>query len=82
MQSAIRSSGKSRLGAMMAAFLGMAITADTAFPNWLAKADPVPRIRYSRRYPEQSSRQAMRGARRQQGGKGIVLTSGGVYVAR
>lgn len=35
----------------------------------------------ARRYPEQSSRQAMRGQRRAQGGPGIELV-GGVYVAR
>lgn len=40
-----------------------------------------PRIRFSKRYPEQSSRQAMRGSRRAQGGPGIVLREG-VYVAR
>lgn len=37
--------------------------------------------RPSKRYPEQSSRQAMRAHRRQQGGPGIVL-SGAVYVPR
>lgn len=33
----------------------------------------APRVRKSRRYPEQSSRQAMRGHRRAQGGIGIEL---------
>lgn len=32
-----------------------------------------PRIRVSKRYPEQSSRQTMRGHRRAQGGPGLVL---------
>lgn len=35
----------------------------------------------ARRYPEQSSRQAMRGQRRAQGGPGIVLVDG-AYVPR
>lgn len=33
----------------------------------------APRARTNRRYPEQSSRQAMRGHRRAQGGPGIEL---------
>lgn len=33
----------------------------------------MPRIRTSKNYPEQSSRQAMRQFRRQQGGPGIAL---------
>lgn len=41
----------------------------------------TPKIRFSKRYPEQSSRQAMRGQRRAQGGPGIVLKDG-VYVSR
>lgn len=35
----------------------------------------MPRIRTSKRYPQQSSRQAMRAHRRQQGGPGIVLNT-------
>lgn len=38
-------------------------------------------VRTRNQYPEQSSRQAMRGQRRAQGGPGIVLRDG-VYVAR
>lgn len=41
--------------------------------------DPVSRITpkfVGRRYPEQSSRQALRGHRRAQGGPGIVLVNG------
>lgn len=41
----------------------------------------APRIRSSKRYPEQSSRQAMRAHRRAQGGPGIELRDG-VYIAR
>lgn len=47
------------------------------------RAFRVPRIRTHKRYPEQSSRQAMRAHRRQQGGPGIVLdTATGQYVPR
>ena len=43
----------------------------------------APRIRTSKRYPEQSSRQEMRAFRRQQGGPGIVLdTKINQYVPR
>ena len=45
-------------------------------PEALATAFKPPRVRFhgtSKRYPEQSSRQAMRGHRRAQGGPGIVL---------
>ena len=67
---------------MMAAFLGFSgaianYNALQDLPNWRS-----PKGRVSRRYPEQSSRQAVRGARRQQGGNGIVLTSEFQYVER
>ena len=39
------------------------------------------RKKRGRKYPEQSSRQALRGQRRAQGGPGIVLV-GGVYEVR
>lgn len=60
----------------MAALLGMGANApQTAFKP--------KRIRVSKRYPEQSSRQAMRGHRRAQGGPGIVLARGAfVYVSK
>lgn len=44
---------------------------------------PQRAFRAQKRYPEQSSRQAMRAHRRQQGGPGIVLdTTTGHYVPR
>lgn len=70
---------KSRLSfaAMAAAALGLfGIGAEFA-----AGAFKPPRIRTRNRYPEQSSRQAMRGHRRAQGGPGIKLVEG-QYVAR
>lgn len=39
------------------------------------------RVRIIKRYPEQSSRQAMRGSRRAQGGPGIYLASDNRYHA-
>ena len=70
---------KSRLNfaALAAAALGLSgIGAESA-----AGALKPPRIRIRNRYPEQSSRQAMRGARRAQGGPGIELVEG-TYMRR
>lgn len=51
--------------------------------NEPTQAFRMPSIRTSKRYPEQSSRQAMRNFRRQQGGPGIVLnTHTGQYEPR
>lgn len=65
---------KSRLSfaAMAAAALGLSgIRAESAGIPF-----KPPRIRTRNRYPEQSSRQAMRGYRRAQGGPGIELVDG------
>lgn len=42
----------------------------------------APRVRTSHRYPEQSTRQALRGQRRAQGGPGLVLIDGVEWAAR
>ena len=80
---------KSRLAGMLAAFLGMGSLAEAVNPHPSTRdlSDTVLRprsykFRVIKRYPEQSSRQAVRGARRQQGGNGIVLTSEFLYVER
>lgn len=66
------------LGALLAAgsgpWAGIARALKHAFPA-------VTPVRTRKHYPEQSSRQALRGLRRAQGGPGIVLRDG-VYVAR
>lgn len=59
----------------MASILGSGLGAES-FNEFRPK-----RIRTSNRYPEQSSRQAMRAHRRAQGGPGIVLV-GARYQAR
>jgi hypothetical protein len=57
----------------MASILSLG-AAQPAVPQFKA-----PRIRAGKRYPEQSSRQEMRGYRRAQGGPGIRLVEG-MYV--
>lgn len=59
-----------------------AIVGRSVGPNFFTDAVRPSRRsqRASKRYPEQSSRQALRGARRAQGGPGIVL-AGNHYVA-
>lgn len=51
------------------------------FTDAVSHSRPRWRQRVSKRYPEQSSRQALRGSRRAQGGPGIVL-AGNHYVVR
>lgn len=71
---------KSRsLLAAVAAILGGQVP-----PNFFLGAEShshAPRQRSSKRYPEQSSRQALRKARRAQGGPGLVL-AGNHYIVR
>ena len=75
---------KSQLRARLAAMLGMGVSAYAhgLQSDFLTSRPRFPKVRVTNRYPEQSSRQSMRGARRQQGGNGLVLTSEFVYVKR
>ena len=50
-------------------------------PGRQSKATGMGYRRRGAAYPEQSSRQAMRGHRRQQGGPGIVLNNKNIYEA-
>jgi hypothetical protein len=65
----------------MKSLLALAAALGSAGKFSFGSAFKPPRIRISKRYPEQSSRQAMRGSRRAQGGPGIELVNG-QYVPR
>lgn len=79
-----------RMSALLAAIGGLLAVAPTAQASRLPQVGRLHRMRYSnamprrssgKHYPEQSSRQALRGARRAQGGPGIDLINN-AYVVR
>lgn len=67
---------KSRSLAILAALLSVARGPWGGLARAFKFAAPSGRIRASKRYPEQSRRQSLRGSRRAQGGQGLEFVSG------